>query len=505
MKNKFLLSVAASALLTTTAFAAIGSGQLNLSAGGGASTTEYNLKYGNTQALDLKNLEYRADILGSGSVSDPLIRLDLTDTNLSATSDAGLVGLVIQNSETNDTIATYDRKILANGRTYFLFDGDATKSIVDGQLYHITNDQNASQSITYSLNANTDKVKLDVWSTSGTEEQRDATEAGFLTTVTPQFSTACVAKFDGLINFEDFRRTFVSTNHSLDANKSTDHSVSEDTLVFTVQNNRGTGNFLEGNASVLTFFTTNKDGTVNVDNNFSDNAKFHVDLLTVNPDGTSVSNLDIGNIPSVMASPTAVDANGSFDYNLTNGRFDLALPLNADIQDGLTTYYVSLVNQGNNPIFPVKFSNPAMYMEAGMVDDNHTITPQANTGSQPTDLGEWKDYTYIAQIPGATQDAFTQTKLFITNRSCKNVTPTFRLIKDGVVTEVEGDEIAINTQAKVTLATLLTKAGLAEGRYAVEIIIPGVAEDFYVYAQAQGKANKAITKDLPVYNTSNRG
>ena len=63
--------------------------------------------------------------------------------------------------------------------------------------------------------------------------------------------------------------------------------------------------------------------------------------------------------------------------------------------------------------------------------------------------------------------------------------------------------LTVDTQGLYNLADVLTEAGLPNGKYAVEIVIPGNAEDFYVYAQAKN-VNLGQFKDLPVYNTSTR-
>lgn len=485
--KKIAISLIASALLTTAAFAAVGTGTLNLSGGSGAVTNEYAEKYGSNQVLNLGNLEYTADILGSGSVSDALIRLDLTETSLKGTTDAGLVGTVIQNKETNETIATFDRKITAGGRTYFLFDGDATKSIVDGQKYHVTNDQNSSVNISYRLTGST--VKLDVYSTSGTEEKRDATSASLSTSKAPQFLVSCVTKFDGLINFEALKDSFVNTTHDNVASDTSDHYGQSDTLIFSIDNNRGAGLYLDGNATSIKF-QAKKDRAgrvVNKDNDFSVAADWTGTLTGIKPNG------DAYNPGTFTYTESTKDANLTF-----------TLPANEAIVAGKSTYYATLTHKaGGAAISPTYFTNARVYIEEGLADNNNTIAPARNT-TNTMDVGAWADYAYIAQIPGATQTATTQTKLFIVNRSCVPVTPKFRLIKDGVVTEVDGVEIKVNSQAKTTLGSLLSSANLAEGQYAVEVILPGIAEDFYVYAQAQGMVDKTITKDLPVYNTSNR-
>jgi len=498
--KKITFSLITSALLTTTAFAAVGTGELNLSGGSGAVTTEYAEKYGSSQSLSLGNIEYTADILGSGSVSDALIRLDLTDTNLTATSDASLVGSVLLNNDTNDTIAEYDRKITVDGRTYFLFDGDATKSIVDGQVYRIANDDNTSVDIDYTLNNSGDEVLLDVYSTSGTEEKRDEAAATVTTSETPQFLVSCVTKYDALINFEDLRDSFVNSNHDTTSqtanNNETDHYGQSDTLVFTIDNERGSGLYLDGNLTSINFqATSDKEGTtVSQDNNFSAAAADWAGTLTgIKPDGTSYSA-------------------GTFAYVDTVGDANLTFTLaDEEIEEGVSTFYATLTHvTGGTAISESYFTGAKTYIEEGMADNNDTIAPARNA-SNSVAVGQWTDHAYIGQVSGAIAHADLTNKFYITNRSCQTVAPIFRLILDGDVTEVTGvaskagkTSIVSDSQEVYTLDAIIAAAGTAAtGSYAVEIVMPGVAEDFYVYAQSKNTALNQF-KDLPVYNTSNR-
>jgi len=423
--RKLTLSLITSALLTTTAFAATGAGtgKLNLSGGSGASTTEYIKKYGNTNALNLGSLLYTADIVGSGSVSDALIRIDLTDTNLTGTDNAGLDtinggGPALLQNDDNETVATYDQKITVDGRTYFLFDGDSQKSIVDGLNYRITDDNNETIDISYKFETGGSEVKLDVFSTSGSEELRDEAIGTVETSVAEQFKTNCVAKFDGLINFEDSKLSFVTTTHDNIVGDASDHAGYTDTLVFTVDTKRGDGNYLEGNASVLTLYTVDDalGLSPNLDNNFSDGGNWTVSVNQVDPDGNSTVSLINDDITK-----SAFDNAKELDYNQTTGRLDISFNDAQDIKNGLTTFYVSFTSDANKTISPVRFVNGAFYIEGGLGDDNNTIVPALNTGTEGKDLGLWQNHAYIAQIAGATEDAATQTKLFIVNRSCATV------------------------------------------------------------------------------------
>ena len=519
MKKKILLSVVASALLTTNAFA--NGGKLDLAAGAGKSTIEYTEKYGNTNSLNLGNIVYEAGLQGSGSVSDALIRIDLTDTNLTNTANAGLdvanlsnTPAVIKN-EDNETVATYDKKITVAGKTYFLFDGDATQSIVDGVKYRITNDDNDSINISYSL-VNGGNINLDVWSTSGTEEKRDESTARFTTTTAPQFETSCITKFDGLINIESLQDSFVTTNHDNDSNGSleaTDGLIQWDTLVFTVNNTRGDGNYLDGNSSAITLQTRNADGTINTANEFNNTNIWNAKVVAIEADGKRVDyDLTIDNSLTTLEALRHKEKiiNYTIDGNLT---FVLD---NRTISAGLTTYYIGLGHTaGSAGIKPVQFVNGHFLLEAGLADDNNTLYPAINVPRNAAqDGGKWINHAFISQIPAGESGGAKNmtTRYFITNRSCSVVTPQIDVVYDGEVYSATGvEELPVNRQKVYKLKEIMMSipelaAVWNENKstqVSVEITIPGIAEQFYIYAQVKNGAESNY-KDLPVYNTSNR-
>ena len=527
MKNKLLLSVAASALLITSAFAAteVGKGSLTIASGGGVSTIEYNEKFGDVASLDLTDMNYTAEIKGSGSVSDALIRINIADTNLSATGvdlDALFGNQRIMNVDTNNTIAGYDRTIDDADGKWILFAGDATTSVVTGKEYVMrSNDSNQTSGVTYGFITGGDTINLDVWSTSGSEELRDTTTVTSTTTLVPQFSTSCIAKFDGLINIESLQDSFVNTAHDNASNGELTDGLSQwDTLVFTVNNNNA-GLALDGNASAITMQTRNSDGTtLNVDNNFSDVAIWNSQVVAVQQNGTS--NIyplahDIVNLTTNAAlnDGTQIAAGAGVIHYTTDGNLTFILP-NTTIPSGTTTYYVGLGHTaGVAGIKPVNFVNARLALEAGLddlgtnLDNNNTIYPAGDTPrGAGLDAGKWMNHAYIAQIAGATENPGVVTsKFFIVNRSCAVATPIYKLIQDGKVATIPGSSIAIDSQAKVRMADLIASpeavaAGFTGTQFAVEIMLPGIAENFYIYAQALTAGG--ATKDLPVYNTSER-
>ncbi|CAA6822564.1 MAG: Unknown protein, partial [uncultured Sulfurovum sp.] len=126
-------------------------------------------------------------------------------------------------------------------------------------------------------------------------------------------------------------------------------------------------------------------------------------------------------------------------------------------------------------------------------------------------VGEWRDHAYMAQIAGASStQAGMSTKLFIVNRSCVTVTPEIEIIKDGVKVPLTGvASIDPDNQGFYDIGALLeamtpgATAGSDYARYAIEVTLGGVAEDFYMYAQVKNSTINQF-KDLPVYNTSSR-
>lgn len=525
MRNKILLSVAASALLITSAFSAtpVGNGDLSIALGGGTSTIEYHDKYGDTSNFDFTDLKYRAQILGSGSVSDALVRIDVTDTNLTEDGvdlDTIFDGQRVMNNDTNETIATYDRSIVDdNSRTWVLFASDSEHSIVNGKDYRIRrNDSNATSGVTYKF-VNGKTLGLDVYSTSGSEEVRDKTHFSVTSTPpVPQFSTACVTTFDGLINIENFQDSFVSTNHDNNTSDATDGLSQKDTIVFTLNNDQK-GNFLEGNATAIFMQTRNADGSVNVDNNFSNADIWNGSVVAVEADGTSTTANLVPDTTS-LTTDTALDAGtatataGSLHYT-TDGNLTFILP-NTSIANGTTTYYLNLTHTaGAGGIKPVEFVNSRLLLEAGLSDNKNKIYPAADTPRGATqDAGKWVNHAYISQIPAGESGgaAGMITRYYITNRSCATVTPQIDVVYDGhVYPATDVAPLAVNTQGVYALKDIMLSIpelatvwnANTSTKVSVEITLPGIAEDFYIYAQVKNKSIHQF-KDLPVYSTSER-
>ena len=452
-------------------------GTLDLAGGNNKATTEFNLlNPGNNTGLLLDNIEYSSIVANPASVSDASFEFDFSETNI---TEANLQGTVIrvQDPDTNNTVttsqvATFESMTSAKVAVYKKLNND-TGTVNTEKKYQITSDDNASAAtlvtgISYSLNTNKE-ISLKVFSSSGNAQLRDEAKASVeAATTTPQFKFSCIAKFDALINFENNDTSFVATGHGHT------NSENEDTLVFSIDNkNSGIANSAEGNATEI---------IISTDANFT----------ALGYDNTLVR---------FYGKQGAVDYNGT--GTIINHGSDINLTIDNAIPSGISKWYATLDGNSTATLSATKF-----FMSTINIEGNVSVQPQIDY-TPNTNAGEWQNHAFIAQIPGATQTATTQTKLFIVNRSCAAVTPKFKLIKDGTVTMVDGASIAVDTQQKTTLASLITTANanganLVDGRYAVEIILPGIAEDFYVYAQAQGISDKSITKDLPVYNTSVR-
>lgn len=529
--KKIAISLIASALLTTAAFAAtpVGTaGKLTENSTVASVTIEYNDKYGSSQIKPtIGSIIYTADILGSGSVSDALIRLDMTDTNIKTAAQAGFVSgkTAIINNETNVTIATYDKQISSGGRSYFLFDGDATKSIVDGAKYRFVvgnaNDDDTTAIPTeYSYVNGGAKLYLDVYSTSGSEELRDKVETNpVISNKVAQFSTSCITKFDGLINIENFQDSFVSTSHDNLATDFNDGLSQQDAIVFTVENKKQAKS-LDGNASAIFMQTRNASGSVNVANDFDNTAIWNGEVVAVQSNGTTntypLTPLTNVTTKAALTTPTpALTATEGKLHYTTDGNLTFILP-NRAIPSGTTNYYFNLTHTTDKgAIKPVNFVNGRFLVEAGLADNNNSIYPAGDTPrGAAQDAGKWVDHAYMAQIPAGESGGASGmlTRYFITNRSCAAVTPQIDVVYNGNVYSAKNvASLAVDTQGVYSLKDIMLSIpelatvwnANTSTKVSVEITLPGIAENFYIYAQVKNKSINQF-KDLPVYNTSNR-
>lgn len=443
-----------------------------------------------------KYVEYTADLNGSGTVSDAAVNLIFSSKVTKAASDKFVIA---DEADGNKTVAKEIDYNEATGK--ITFDSDSAYTIADGKKYiialtdgSVNLDDNltigdiieaqvsGSQSVHTAFTGN-----LEVWSTSGTEDLRDTASMNFFT-ITPQYKVTCDNKFNNLINVENSSLTFVSTKHGvLNTPDGTTGDVAEvlsDIMRFTVT--KTAVDFgLDGNGSVL---------NITADNN------------TTFPAALASSSADFATVSSSMAVGASYD--GTTDVNATD-QHTTASDSFYGLGASTHTYTVNLKANGTAAIPATKFTGN-FYIRNNQVDTNTTYTPADPTYSANTAVGEWNEFAYIAQIPSATTDSTVETKLKVVNRSCKDVTPIFNLVKDGVVTPVKAPSIvAVDSQVQYKLSDIVAKAideGAsisATGQYALEVTIPGNAEDFYVYAQSKN-VNVGQFKDLPVYNTSTR-
>jgi len=440
-------------------------------------------------------MEYTASLDGSGTVSDAAINLIFSSV---VTKPSGYKFVIADESDGNKTIAKEINYDSATGKV--TFDSDSQYTIADGKKYIIAltdgnvnlddtltagNIQEAqvsgSQSVHTAFGGN-----LEVWSTSGTETLRDTASMDFFTVV-PQYKVTCDNKFNNLINVENSSLTFVSTKHGVlnDANGSSGDiaEVLSDIMRFTVT--KTAVDFgLDGNGSVM---------SLSADNNTT--------FATAIAAGTTNFADDTGVVAINALGDATTEVNATDTFSLPSTFYGLGASTH--------TYTVNLKATGLAAIPATKFTGN-FYIRDNRVDSNTTYTPADPSYSANTAAGEWAEFAYIAQIPSATTDSAVETKLKVVNRSCKDVTPIFKLVKDGVVTTVKAPSIvAVDSQVQFKLSDIVAKAideGAsisATGQYALEVTIPGNAEDFYVYAQSKN-VNVGQFKDLPVYNTSTR-
>ena len=616
MTRKLLLSAAASALLTTSVFA---EGILTTENGHDKISIE-SFQQNGLDIIDFASLRYTPEIdRPGGSISDPLFSIDITDLEfafhvnndgslgsgydekgkgLTANELAQIAGVDLETTVVDQfafdgtqivdvdngatILATFAQLNVENGRVYLQYDGSATDEAKNGHTYHIVDNAGNDFHAGFKYRRGNEKIAVKLYSQTIDDSFIDHAEYAPVTPLVPQFKVNCVRKFDGLINFENDRISFVNPAHGerIGANTTqsgntgdnnisatpNDSVINNDRMVFEIKNARTDENdatrWMSGALSEFRFQALNQD------NNFSDSAEW-----TITADkfaGTEANGVDTLGTPTntySLISEAFLEHNPadrapgiSFDDNLT---FTITHE-NEAIAAGTTTYEVNFKKVATDtPIRPVQFKSVSIDLEGGLTaddekdraagdgilvmsvggdqpvnlndanaslnprvphdkyalgshyvinnvdDDTTVITPQVEgSATMGQDVGEWMDHAYVAQIAGATENPGVVTsKFFIVNRSCAVATPTFKLIQDGKIAVVKGSSINVDSQQKVTMATLLASpeaqaAGFTSPQFAVEIILPGVAEDFYVYAQSLTALG--ATKDLPVYNTSAR-
>ena len=582
MTKKILLSVAAAALLSTSAFA---SGTLstdttdNINTG---SISEESYLQNGMDIIDLKSLRYTAKLAGSGSVSDPLFVLDITDLEFAGHIDDNLQlvngfdengrgltpaqlasnnfqGNGIENLLENgyffgSTMVDVDDNSIVplvfsqineiNGRWYAKYSGSSLFDMHDGHTYQIISNQFNQLPFKYQRDTglNDGYIAGELYSlTVDPINPVDTAEFNPDTNFPKQFSVSCVRKFDGLINFENDRVSFVNPEHGARADYANhtpvpqaeyganDSMINRDRIIFEIHNARTAGDtntrWMSGHLSEFSVDTEYAPGAAT--NNFNTWVDTQVNIF---PDA-ELNNIDTTNAGSI--------APGSFFATGTTS-LTFVYP-DEPILPGTTAVQIDLVKPDNlSPIRPVKFTNPDVDLEGGVTPNsltdgtenvgslaivsdvaqstldnpNRDIAPQNMTNSLPDNVGEWMDHAYIAQIAGAESGgaANMKTKFYIVNRGCTPATPTFKVIYDGMVYETNGlGEVAVNEQKDFKLKDIMLAIPALSGvwnattstKVGVEIILGGVAEDFYIYAQVKNGTIGQF-KDLPVYNTSSR-
>jgi len=442
---------------------------------------------------DESTISYTAEINGSESVSDATINLKFNAGTISVGTDYKVV--MVDVADSNKIIAVQNDSVDADK---IVLDSDDSYMVRDGHQYNlfVLDEDNAilgATGITRSddggyirvngtkADIEKEELKLELWSASGTEEERDEAKISMFT-VAPQYKVSCETKLNNLINVENASTVFVSTKHGAlnDVNGSNGDvmDVLSDVMRFNVEK-FAVDIGLDGSRSRVEIASTQPISDANVTHNFVyDNMSGQGNWVSAN-----VVQLD------------TINTQGGTYYGLDASK---------------NTFTAKFTFDGNTTIPETQFTSN-FYINYDDVRPYTTYTP-AKDYKANTYMGEWKNFAYIAQVPGATNDDATKTKLFITNRSCKAVSPVITFIYDGKTVNVTAPSINVNAQGKIILDTIIDAnkaafdaAGIpTRARYAIEITIPGNAEDFYIYAQAQSRTKVEATKDLPVYNTSTR-
>ena len=524
--NKILFSALAAAALTSSAFAdacdytSSGSGAIgeclvgNLAYLGDEAIADNSVliaqEIANSSAmtLDANNIDPDDDGLisyltfvpslnGSATVSDPTIIYTFPgDFSAGSANDLtaqiGTMDIEDLNDAAFASVAVLESIVYSavTGNSTFTFKDDSTHTILNSHTYAITDGTNAGVvtpliTIAITPSSETDVIRAELWSTSGTEQLRSAAEASPFA-LKNQFKITCVSKLDGMINFENAALTFVPTGHGL------------------TQNAINFGAPLDA----MAIFDQDRDAfSFSVESDIDNDINYKLDGMSSRIELAGNTN-NINAIPAAVGALTMAAAPvGDLTIPVPN---ELHYTFTSAIPQGTTVYtayaVADLVNDIQENVWTGSaFMNgdvraagilPAISLLA--IDEDPTIDYTANSNS-----GEWKNFVYIAQIAGASTSATITTKIFVVNRSCTDATPSFTLVKDGVTTTVEMDAVAVDSQKVYKLGDIVAAAGLPEGQYGLEITLSGNAEDFYVYAQAKNN-DLGQFKDLPVYNTSTR-
>jgi len=437
-------------------------------------------------------MTYSAELDGSGTVSDATVNLKFSNGTVSVPD--GYKVVIVDKTDNNKIISVQndgvdtDKIVLDSDDSYMYRDGhDYNVFVLEegnanlGDEGIVQSDDDAYITINGTkTDIASESITLELWSTSGTEEIRDtATITPF--TTTPQYKVACETKLNNLINVENAATAFVATKHgALNTSDGTEGDVMDvlsDVMRFTVEKYTVDVG-LDGNTSRV-LVTANQDLStfVTVSHNFES-----ADMSGV---GTWIN-----------ANEVAIDSGA-----------DESTPAYYGLDASTHTYTAKFTVDGNTSIPETKFT-ANFYINQDT--EGTTYTP-ADSYTPNSAIGEWVNFAYIAQVAGAetggNQDM--KTKFYITNRSCKTVTPVFTVVMNGQeYTNVTVGEVAVNEEKIFFMKDIIAAAGIAtvpetSTKASVEITIPGNAEDFYVYAQGKN-GELGQFKDLPVYNTSTR-
>ena len=456
------LSLIASALLSTSAFAA-GTLTLDSNASVMASELVIGQDYNGT-SVDL-NASYRP-ALTAGINSGKLL---ITYSGARIASQQGVVlvnatqGKIVGNNpqlsgsnsqkltfDINDSINDYDQLYLSNDTNGS--GGDNNLTTPDEHVTAVLDVLNGSSNVTstYELLDNVDN-------------SLDKSPAKTVITLEKEWSASVVTKFDGQIDAAQSFSKFVTTP-----------TTNPDLARINIKKN---ANVVVGLPAVVNVTTT-------MENNIS---AFGA-LTETGPD---------------FANPSIVAATSGYKYDINSSALTATSDHNLSFTDAANVV-------GTNKMLETTFTTTVTFVSS---TSNPSLTSQTLLSASASNLGAWTTYGYKGNIPGASyKSGTTDTKVTVVNNQTTATADMIIDITDATGntcslvsgTDTEVAKPAANSSTKYTLSTMLgnSKCSALTGTlYHIGLTLPTTPTKVFAQAAVVRKdSTSGIAKVLPVYN-----